>query len=150
MNKKKYKGKRDGMKKNAEKIFAEFSPEGRYARTNTILGKGSYKIVYNALDNKKGIDVAWNRVNIKFLNPKEKKRIRNEVALLDKMSHPHIINLSGAWYKDENVYFDGDISFKPYKGFITAYYFFCLRFFHSKNFNNCFFSFFFILYFIWF
>lgn len=92
------------MKSNTEN-YVEESPSGRYKRTDTILGKGSYKIVYNAFDSHTGKIVAWNRVSVRYISNKNKKRVSNEVILLDKMSHPNIINLLGTWYKDHNVYF---------------------------------------------
>lgn len=38
----------------------ETSPNGRYAKLNTILGKGAYKVVYKAIDREEGYEVAWN------------------------------------------------------------------------------------------
>ena len=42
-----------------EKVI-EVSPNGRYARLNTLLGKGAYKIVYKGIDREEGYEVAWN------------------------------------------------------------------------------------------
>jgi hypothetical protein len=51
-----------------EKVI-EVSPNGRYARLNTLLGKGAYKIVYKGIDREEGYEVAWNifsQVNTMF------------------------------------------------------------------------------------
>lgn len=85
--------------------YVQESPAGRYKRTDNILGKGSYKIVYDAIDITTGNKVAWNRITVRFLSKPAKKRIVDEIKLLDKMQHPNIINLTGSWYKDDNVYF---------------------------------------------
>ena len=92
------------MEDNTE-IYVEKSPLGRYKRTETILGKGSYKIVYQGLDIENGNRIAWNRISVRFLKKNAKKRIVDEIKLMDKMSHPNIINLTGSWYRDDNVYF---------------------------------------------
>lgn len=42
-----------------EKVI-EVSPNGRYARLNTLLGKGAFKIVYKGIDREEGYEVAWN------------------------------------------------------------------------------------------
>jgi hypothetical protein len=44
---------------NVEKVI-EVGPNGRYARLNTLLGKGAYKIVYKGIDREEGYEVAWN------------------------------------------------------------------------------------------
>jgi len=48
----------------------ETSPNGRYAKLNTVLGKGAYKVVYKAIDREEGYEVAWNcfQVNNPYLN----------------------------------------------------------------------------------
>lgn len=53
-----------------EKVI-EVSPNGRYARLNTLLGKGAYKIVYKGIDREEGYEVAWNifsQVDIMFFS----------------------------------------------------------------------------------
>jgi hypothetical protein len=50
-----------------EKVV-EVSPNGRYARLNTVLGKGAYKIVYKAIDRDEGYEIAWNVLQVGTLN----------------------------------------------------------------------------------
>jgi WNK lysine deficient protein kinase len=47
-----------------EKVV-EVSPNGRYARLNTVLGKGAYKIVYKAIDRDEGYEIAWNVLQVR-------------------------------------------------------------------------------------
>lgn len=49
-----------------EKVV-EVSPNGRYARLNTVLGKGAYKIVYKSIDRDEGYEIAWNVLQVGFL-----------------------------------------------------------------------------------
>jgi hypothetical protein len=53
-----------------EKVV-EVSPNGRYTRLNTVLGKGAYKIVYKAIDRDEGYEIAWNvlQVGISISSP---------------------------------------------------------------------------------
>lgn len=46
-----------------EKVV-ETSPDERYIRLNTLLGKGAYKAVYKAIDREEGYEVAWNSVQV--------------------------------------------------------------------------------------
>lgn len=48
-----------------EKVV-EVSPNQRYKRLNTVLGKGAYKIVYKAIDREEGYEVAWNVLQVRF------------------------------------------------------------------------------------
>lgn len=44
----------------------EVSPNSRYSRFNTILGKGAFKVVWKAIDREEGIEVAWNTFQVSF------------------------------------------------------------------------------------
>jgi hypothetical protein len=57
-----------------EKVI-EVSPNGRYARLNTLLGKGAYKIVYKGIDREEGYEVAWNI----FSQVKERMLKQNDI-----------------------------------------------------------------------
>lgn len=46
-----------------EKVV-EVSGNQRYARLNTLLGKGAYKVVYKAIDREEGYEVAWNTMQV--------------------------------------------------------------------------------------
>lgn len=47
----------------SEKVI-EVSPNERYIRLNTLLGKGAYKVVYKAIDREEGYEVAWNVIQV--------------------------------------------------------------------------------------
>lgn len=72
-------------------------PEGRYKRTDEIIGMGSYKIVYKAIDQEEGIEVAWNEINLSRFKETELKQIFNEIKLLGSLDSPRIIKLFHAW-----------------------------------------------------
>lgn len=42
----------------------EVSSNGRYAKLNTFLGKGAFKLVYKAIDREEGYEVAWNVLQV--------------------------------------------------------------------------------------
>lgn len=69
--------------------YVEVDPTGRYGRYNEILGKGSSKTVYRAFDEQRGMEVAWNRVQVHdFLrSPGELERLYGEIHLLRSLGH---------------------------------------------------------------
>ncbi|CAN0513581.1 unnamed protein product, partial [Ectocarpus sp. 12 AP-2014] len=79
----------------------EASPQGRYLRFEDKLGTGQYKVVYRSYDTSMGIEVAWNTVNIKNLPKDEKKRIMNEVRLLQNLEHKNLVQFHGSWVNRE-------------------------------------------------
>jgi WNK lysine deficient protein kinase len=79
----------------------EASPQGRYLRFEEKLGSGQYKDVYRAYDTQEGIEVAWNTVNIRMLPLEEKKRIMNEVRLLQTLNHMNLVQFHGSWLNKE-------------------------------------------------
>lgn len=95
----------DGGEKNADKSHGkrhvEASPQGRYLRFEDKLGTGQYKVVYRSYDTSMGIEVAWNTVNIKNLPKEEKKRIMNEVRLLQNLEHKNLVQFHGSWVNRE-------------------------------------------------
>lgn len=87
--------------KNQVKRHVEASPQGRYLRFEDKLGTGQYKVVYRSYDTSMGIEVAWNTVNIKNLPKDEKKRIMNEVRLLQNLEHKNLVQFHGSWVNRE-------------------------------------------------
>lgn len=87
--------------KNQVKRHVEASPQGRYLRFEDKLGTGQYKVVYRSYDTSMGIEVAWNTVNIKNLPKEEKKRIMNEVRLLQNLEHKNLVQFHGSWVNRE-------------------------------------------------
>ena len=82
--------------------ITEKSPEGRYLLTNIKCGEGSFKKVYLTIDtqrtNLEEFDI-WSITDITKIRGKyEQRRIINEIKILDKMSHPNVIQSKGSWY----------------------------------------------------
>ncbi|RHZ64156.1 hypothetical protein Glove_326g113 [Diversispora epigaea] len=87
---------------NDRESVIEESPNGRYGRLNTILGKGAYKVVYKAIDREEGYEVAWNC----FQTTKaEFNDLSQEIKILKQVRHPNIINFHDCWYKDQEFIF---------------------------------------------
>lgn len=89
------------VERNQVKRHVEASPQGRYLRFEDKLGTGQYKVVYRSYDTSMGIEVAWNTVNIKNLPKDEKKRIMNEVRLLQNLEHKNLVQFHGSWVNRE-------------------------------------------------
>ncbi|KAF0460272.1 kinase-like protein [Gigaspora margarita] len=87
---------------NGRETVIEESPSGRYAKLNTVLGKGAYKVVYKAIDREEGYEVAWNC----FQTTKaEFNDLSLEIKILKQVRHPNIINFHDYWYKDAEFIF---------------------------------------------
>ncbi|KAJ2964568.1 hypothetical protein NQZ79_g451 [Umbelopsis isabellina] len=84
-----------------EKVV-EVSPNGRYARLNTVLGKGAYKIVYKSIDRDEGYEIAWNVLQI---SRQEFKDLGHEIDILKSVRHPNIITFHDAWYNESEFIF---------------------------------------------
>ncbi|KAG2182790.1 hypothetical protein INT44_005770 [Umbelopsis vinacea] len=84
-----------------EKVV-EVSPNGRYTRLNTVLGKGAYKIVYKAIDRDEGYEIAWNVLQI---SRQEFKDLGHEIDILKSVRHPNIITFHDAWHNDSEFIF---------------------------------------------
>ncbi|KAG0305757.1 hypothetical protein BGZ98_003620 [Dissophora globulifera] len=91
----------DHSKHDPEKVV-EVSPNGRYAKLNSLLGKGAYKIVYKGIDREEGYEVAWNC----FQTTKQLyAEISQEVEILKRVRHPNIINFHDCWYSNTEFIF---------------------------------------------
>ncbi|ORY00502.1 kinase-like protein [Basidiobolus meristosporus CBS 931.73] len=85
----------------AEKII-EIGPKGRFAKLNTILGKGAYKVVYKAIDREEGLEVAWNCFQT---SKSEYLDLSQEIEILKSVRHPNIIAFHDAWYRNPEFVF---------------------------------------------
>ena len=63
------------------------SPDGKYERLKEKLGEGAFKQVYKAVDTEEGVTVAWNEADIQALPKTEKKRVIEEVKILQQVEH---------------------------------------------------------------
>ncbi|CAN8070725.1 unnamed protein product [Agarophyton chilense] len=75
----------------------ETSPDGRYIRYSSILGKGAYKTVYEAFDTEEALQVAWNKLHVDRLSEHDLEKVSNEVSLLRKVTHKNIIKFYDSW-----------------------------------------------------
>ncbi|OBZ85124.1 Serine/threonine-protein kinase pkpA [Choanephora cucurbitarum] len=90
-----------GSKTNAERVM-EVSNNGRYAKLNTFLGKGAFKVVYKAIDREEGYEVAWNVLQV---TRQEVKALGHEIEILKSVRHPNIIAFHDAWYNETEFVF---------------------------------------------
>jgi serine/threonine protein kinase len=90
-----------------KEISISESPDNRYVCFNDIVGKGAYKIVYRGYDREKGIDVAWNSIDIGRLEHDHQQLIIDEVMMLKELSSKskYIINFQNAWQHEDKVIF---------------------------------------------
>lgn len=79
----------------------EWSPERRFARFNTVMGEGAFKVVYKGEDREFGREIAWNAINMKAYKNVDKQRILDEVMMLRKLSHPRLLSFYGSWFKQD-------------------------------------------------
>jgi hypothetical protein len=71
-------------KSDTERVI-EVSNNGRFAKLNTFLGKGAFKVVYKAIDREEGYEVAWNVLQVCFKKLfYNSSRLMTPCRLLDK------------------------------------------------------------------
>lgn len=80
----------------------EWSPNKRYCRLNTLLGKGAFKVVHKAMDLEEGYEVAWNVLHIGHDNNKD---VGHEIEILKSVRHPNIIAFHDAWLSENRTEF---------------------------------------------
>nr|AGE95360.1 ser/thr protein kinase [Encephalitozoon cuniculi] len=79
----------------------------RYKKLQTILGEGTFKKVYKAIDQEEGKEVAWNEIKIseKGQDSKERGLFANEIALLKSISHPNVLRILDYWFTPDSFIF---------------------------------------------
>ncbi|KAI8376940.1 kinase-like domain-containing protein [Blakeslea trispora] len=87
---------------NSVERVLEWSPNKRYYRLNTLLGKGAFKVVHKAIDLEEGYEVAWNVLHIGHDNNKD---VRHEIEILKSVRHPNIIAFHDAWVSENRAEF---------------------------------------------
>lgn len=84
----------------------ESSPNGRYVRYNTLLGRGACKRVYKGFDAELGMEVAWNQVELSAADPDDRNAVDarthlfDEIRVLQKLKHKNIMSFCAWWYDD--------------------------------------------------
>ena len=74
----------------------------KYTRGERI-GSGAYKVVYRAISHEDGREVAWNELKIPTSAEKEyRKKILQEVELLQTLNHDNIIGIYDSWEDEKN------------------------------------------------
>ncbi len=78
----------------------EVSPCGRFERYRRPLGRGSFKVVFEAYDTHEGCSVAWSTVNIRSLSQAMRKATIQEIKLMEAVGtkSEHLIVLLKTWY----------------------------------------------------
>ncbi|KAI8051386.1 kinase-like domain-containing protein [Gilbertella persicaria] len=92
----------DRSNQNSVERVLEWSPNKRYCRLNTLLGKGAFKVVHKAMDLEEGYEVAWNVLHIGHDNNKD---VRHEIEILKSVRHPNIIAFHDAWVSENRTEF---------------------------------------------
>lgn len=88
-------------KSDTERVI-EVSNNGRFAKLNTFLGKGAFKVVYKAIDREEGYEVAWNVLQV---TRHEVRAFGHEIEILKSVRHPNIITFHEAWYNENEFVF---------------------------------------------
>lgn len=79
----------------ADYHVVEHSPQGRYVRFNAPLDGGCYKEVWKAYDTSEGVEVAWHTLPLTDIPALDKKRIIQEIKVLEKVRKVHASAVSG-------------------------------------------------------
>lgn len=77
------------------------SPDKRFVRLENVIGRGSHKLVYKAIDTFDAKEVAWNEL----VNNNIPEGFMCEINLLKSIDHPNIIKMKDFWFTDIRVYF---------------------------------------------
>ncbi len=80
------------------------SKEIQYIKFNDdIIGKGGQKKVYKAYDTIKGVEVAWNEIDVSTIDPKTVDKIYQEIEILNKCGNQciYIMKLYDSWIDKE-------------------------------------------------
>jgi WNK lysine deficient protein kinase len=81
------------------------SPTGRYVRLPKVLGRGSFKIVYEGRNNSNGMGVAWCEILVSHLEPQELELVRDEIRYMISLDHIHVVSLLESWEDVDTICF---------------------------------------------
>jgi WNK lysine deficient protein kinase len=77
-------------------------PRDYYIKGDEI-GRGAYKIVYKAIDRRKGIEVAWNELDLH--KDVEQRKLIQEIEILGTIANEYIIRFYEYWISDLKIIF---------------------------------------------
>lgn len=69
----------------------------RYQCFNEVLGEGTFKYVYKAMDIEEAHEVAWNELKTRHFNKKAVYKFEEELKILRMLRHKNILNYYDAW-----------------------------------------------------
>ncbi|KAL9653006.1 hypothetical protein ABK040_015521 [Willaertia magna] len=75
-------------------------PKGRYIKKE-LLGSGAFKTVFRAYDTEEGTEVAWNQVKLAGVGNAQKKKIHQEIVILDSVKHESIMEIYDHWETED-------------------------------------------------
>lgn len=73
------------------------SPDGRFLKFSSEIGRGSFKNVYKGLDTETTLEVAWCELQTHRLSRVERQRFSEEVEMLKNLQHPNIVRFFDSW-----------------------------------------------------
>lgn len=76
---------------------------GRFSRYRQVVGSGRFKTVYRGFDEKRGIDVAWSKIDgtRNELSLEQMHEIVEEISKGLKIDHNNVIKLYQCWYDEQ-------------------------------------------------
>eukprot|EP00924_Labyrinthula_sp_SR-Ha-C_P016701 maker-scaffold_6-snap-gene-12.0-mRNA-1 protein AED:0.07 eAED:0.07 QI:0/0.5/0.33/1/0.5/0.33/3/78/902 len=86
----------------SELKMVEESPNKVYCRFNELLGEGSFKKVYLGYDTQRGMEVAWNSIQMSnAIKGAAKLRLKQELKILQTLEHKSIMKFYCSWFKSD-------------------------------------------------
>ncbi|GMH39825.1 hypothetical protein BSKO_07729 [Bryopsis sp. KO-2023] len=82
----------------------ERDPSRRYWRFDEVLGRGAFKTVYKAFDEREGIEVAWNKVSLggAVQEGDNRDRLFAEINVLKRLKHKNIMTFYDSWLDEKS------------------------------------------------
>ncbi|CAI9092148.1 OLC1v1027323C1 [Oldenlandia corymbosa var. corymbosa] len=80
-----------------DEAISEVSPCGRFVRSDEVLGRGAFKVVYKGFDLELGFEVAWCQINMNREIDSVKSRLLSEVHLMEAVQHENVVKCYSWW-----------------------------------------------------
>lgn len=86
----------------ASEAFVYTDPSGHYTRSDKVWSRSKAKVVYRAFDRMRGLEVAWNKVQIgDSPSGERRKRLEAHVNMLLALDHENIVGFHTAWFDED-------------------------------------------------